>query len=424
MIWQSYNYFKKNFYKPFSKFLAFGLVNFIFFASYNYILNFLDYGNIFGSITFINIHSNLDGIKGAISGFIKHIFLFFDFTGFKWNDFFGLYIAKLKLTVLSMYNLNAIPDGLYSTTTDFRGALIASTMGLGVLGLLLYLPYWIYSFIAPIFSKKKSVKIICSFGLILLVTLIVMSYKIVYMYFSIRFLTAFCVICSPVLILSYTRKNNIYKFIITIFALYSLFLISTHLWGRPFKRIVNYLKAGFTVHEIREICQCSKLYPKNEMFARKHRNDIACEVNKQIRKFDKSTKILIIPNQSESLLLIKNLDFEGYNIDYALLEDGNNIDFSKYDVIIKYGLHHSDNVIHYIGQPKYFPTKDIECVYLTLDYNTIKDPSKDKVALVTCNINNEEKTLNKSGFKIYSIIKTNKDNPSGYTFYVKSKNNN
>ena len=74
MIGMSYYYKKKEFYKPFLKFLGFGIINFTLFSAYNYILNFINYGNIAGQKEFLNAHQNLYGIKGMCANFIKHIF--------------------------------------------------------------------------------------------------------------------------------------------------------------------------------------------------------------------------------------------------------------------------------------------------------------------------------------------------------------
>src|SRR5574344_107915 len=101
MIIISTHYRKKEFYKPLLLFLGFGIVNFLIFSSYNYILNFIDYGNIAGSITFLVPHKNFDGIKAIPANFIKYIFLYFDFTGFKWGTYSSKFLIGCRDSLIS-----------------------------------------------------------------------------------------------------------------------------------------------------------------------------------------------------------------------------------------------------------------------------------------------------------------------------------
>ena len=333
MLWIGYKNLKQDFYKPFLKFIGFGIINFIIFSSYNYVLNLIDFGSLFGPLHFQEVHKNLFGIKGAIAGFIKHVFLFFDFTGYTWNETLGVHVFNLKNNILHLLNLDYVPDGLLNRNNDqFNRTLLEPLMGMGILGFLLYLPCWFYSLIKPLFSKKETDKLICSFGLILLGAIIVMSYKITYMVFSIRFLTSFCVVAAPVLIYSYSRKNNIPKLIITYFALFCLLMISTHLFSRPFFRIVNYMTHGFNIHEIRHQATCSIFFrqvPKQPVISSK-----MCAIKNGIRKIGKNKNILYLSNANECILSIKMLDFEGYKIDYALLPKMKSDDFAKYDILV------------------------------------------------------------------------------------------
>lgn len=72
---------KKYFYKPLFKFLGFALINFIIFSSYNYVLNYINYGNPIGSEYFMTVHENLYGLRAIPANFIKYMFMFFVFQG-------------------------------------------------------------------------------------------------------------------------------------------------------------------------------------------------------------------------------------------------------------------------------------------------------------------------------------------------------
>ena len=335
-----YYYGKREFYKPILKFIGFGILNFIIFSSYNYILNFIDYGNIFGSKYILAAHENPDGIRAIPANFIKYLFMFVDFAGFMWNEYLGEFIAHLRESVLSVMHLSAFKDG-YFTLGGNRLTLVEPVMGMGVLGLILYFPFWIFSLFKPVCSKNKRSLFIFGFAMLLIINLVVMSYKIAYMSYSIRFLTSFCVISAPILVYSYCRRNNLYKFIVSMFAMYYLSLVSTHLYSRPFAKVTGYFKEGYTIQQIRNIGACSffvfldKLSPSDRVQYSNLCINEACRLRNYIKEnIDKRNKILFFADTPERLLLIKMMDFEGYNIDYGSLEDIDNMDMSKYNLAI------------------------------------------------------------------------------------------
>ena len=134
----------KNF-KPLWKFLGFAVVNFLIFSSYNYILNYINYGNISGSVSFISAHQNPYGLWAIPANFIKYLFLFFDFTGFHWGNMFGGDITALRDALLGNLGLSDIPDGVHTTQRVINQTLLEPLMGLGILGFLVYLPCWFWA---------------------------------------------------------------------------------------------------------------------------------------------------------------------------------------------------------------------------------------------------------------------------------------
>ncbi len=414
MLWIGYKYSGKEFYKPFAKFIGFGIINFLIFSSYNYILNLVDFGSLFGPLHFQEVHKNLYGIKGAVAGFIKHVFLFFDFTGFTWNETLGTHVFNLRNNILHTLNLDYIVDGLLNKNNDkFNRTLIEPLMGMGILGFLLYLPCWIYSLIKPIFSKKETDKLICSFGLILLGTIIVMSYGITYMVFSIRFLTSFCVVAAPILVFSYTRKNNIPKFIISYFALFGLLAVSTHLSARPFLRIINYMTHGFSIQEVRYNARCA-LFQKTPNKPIKLSNHM-CVVENKIRELDKNKKILYFPNKAENILPIKMLGFDGYKIDFILLPNIQVQDINDYDIlVIKNHGQEIANIKNNTVPKAIIPIYGVVC----RDFPIMKD----------VNLPNKEKIFKDTFCMIYDIFYKNykfnltKSFPFNYYIYEKPDN--
>ena len=425
MLLISYSYRRENFYKPIVWFLGFGIVNFVLFAAYNYVLNFLDFGNILGPQSFIDTHKNLYGIKGMFAGFIKHFFLFFDFTGFKWNDTLGVHLLNLKNSVLSGLGLSYIPDGVHNKSTDeLNRSLLEPLMGMSILGFLVYLPCWIKSLCIPFVSRKKRDLMISAFGFILLGTIVVMSFEIVYMAYSIRFLTSFCIICAPVLAYSYVRKNNIVKIVITFFALFGLLLVSTHLWARPVIKIAGYFNDGATIHDVRNVAKCSlffKKMPKENVIL----NEM-CKMEDRIKRFDKRNKILYFGSNSENLLIIKLLEFEGYNIDFAQAEDMDNINLFDYNILIN--LDNRQVTSTFVNEnrgPYYSPVDGVQCTYLGLEKEVFypgrgKSPYHLECAMTT-------RFLNNYGFKLYDTLSTTlRENKNSfklnYMFYENTHN--
>ncbi len=336
----AYYYDKKEYYKLILKFIGFGILNFIIFSSYNYILNYIDFGNIFGSKYVLASHENFYGLRGLPANFIKYIFMFVDFAGFKWNQYLAVHIENLRDAFLTLLHLSGIRDGFYSMEGN-RLTLVEPVMGLGVIGLIVYLPFWIFSLFKPICNKNKRTLFLFGFGMLLFINLIFMSYKLAYMSYSIRFLMGFCVMSAPILVYSYSRRNNFYKFIVVLFAMYYMCLVSTHLYSRPFAKIIGYFKAGYTIQQIREIGQCSiylfldNLSSKDKQFYEKLCTSESCMLRNYIRKnIDKNNKIIFFANTPERLLLVKMLDFEGYNIDFGTVENIENIDMRKYNIAI------------------------------------------------------------------------------------------
>ncbi len=321
-------HFKK--YKPFGWFLGFGLVNFLIFSSYNYILNFLQFSNFMGSQSIIVVTKNYYGIKGLLASFIKYIFMFFDFTGFRWADYLNPHIQHIRNLTLNALHLNSVKDGLYTTPYIVNRSLLEPVMGSGVLGFLVYLPCLIIALLKPILNPKSTkTRFIFAFAFLFIINLLAISYTLVYMSFSVRFIMSFMVLSSPVLVYSYLSKKNPLKYIIVLFSLFYLIFVSTNLWARPLSKIVKILIKHPSITYLREISVC-KGYQENPAYS-----NSSCLLNKNIRnRFDKNNKILAFISSPDNIYLIKTLEFEGYKIDFRTMENASKIDFSKYNLVI------------------------------------------------------------------------------------------
>lgn len=321
-------YFKK--YKPLALFLAFGIINFLIFSAYNYILNFIQFSNFLGPESFMVVSKNYYGFKGLAANFIKYIFMFFDFTGFKWSDYVGPYIVQLRNSVLIFLHLGYIKDGLYTTPYMVNRFLLEPVMGAGILGFLVYLPCLFWALIKPVLKiKSKKTWFIFTFALVFVINLLSISYLLAYMSFSVRFIMFFMVISSPVLIYSYLSSKNPLKYIIIAFALFYLICVSTHLWARPFSKIIKSLNKRSYISYLRDVGKC-KTFSNPTQYA-----NSMCPLVKRIKNiFSENNKILAFISTSDNIYLLKVLEFDGYKIDFRTMEDIKKIDFNKYNLVI------------------------------------------------------------------------------------------
>ena len=346
-------------YKPLLKFVGFAAVNFLVFSSYNYILNFVNYGNISGSYAFISAHQNPFGIKAVPANFIKNMFMFVDFTGFSLADSLGKAVLAVRNSILETLHMsNYLYDGLYSKKEIINFSSRSYLAGLGVLGMILYFPFWLRSFI----SQKRLIFIA---AIMLLLNLIVMSYELQFMVFSIRFFAGFCLISAPVMAYSYCKKNNPYKFIVVILAMFYMLFVSTHLLERPFNKVIRYMAEGRSISQIREYAAC--VNPNDNTY------DPECILLKTIvQNYKKSDKILIFMDANYNILFMGMLKLNGYNIDLGRMEDIENIDLKKYDFIMTNADNqYATNIAHYDERKRdgYVLTyRDHPCSY---NYSTV-----------------------------------------------------
>ena len=226
------------------------------------------------------------------------------------------------------------------------------------------------------------------------------------MTYSIRFLTSFCVIASPILVYSYFRKNNIIKFIITIFALFGLILISTHMWRAPFWRIIRHMKEGYSITQIREIAVYSTFQKKPPYKYDNNNKRSEYLLNSIITAIPKSSKILYFPNHSEDLLYVKMLTLKGYNIDFRLLGELKDTNIKQYDTILITNMQQlSTKFNNNVNTSRYSPSKNINCVYLDIYDNEYIPNRQSSPHLSLCKASTDYFTNNNfSKFHNYVIV--------------------
>ena len=331
-------------FKNFLTFVMFGILNFVVFASYNYVLNFIDYGNIMGSASMMVVHKNCYGIKGAIANFIKHTVLLFDFTAFKWGKKATEIIIPLRDNILTVLHVNNIPDGLYSSPSEVLNMfLFEPRVGQGIIGIITFIPCLLVSLLVIIFIRTRKTYYLFLNTALFILSLFILSYCISFMTYNVRFMTFMMVIFSPIFIYSY-NKNRIYKAFVIFFAVFYLTLFSTHIWARPYQKMAKCL---FKDHESISLVRqrvLSENFQKDKKISLST-DQLLCKV---LRLYGKNAKILAIFDSPHNYLYYAMLNLEGYHIDFKSPEILTVEMMKEYDYLVfKNVLYSATNLVNY-----------------------------------------------------------------------------
>lgn len=332
---------KKEWYKPVIAFCVLLFANFLIFSSYNYFLNFINYGNFFSTDSSLIIHRFWGGPKAYIANFIRYVFMMFDFSGFRYSEYLGVYINAAKFL---LFHLLGIDPNLGVTMSDgniVNNRLMDPVIGAGILGFLVFLPCSIYCLILAFFRKKpRKLLLIIPFGFLFWLNLLVMSGTLGYMVFSVRFVSFFMIISSPVLAFSYIKKPNLAKLIILFFSLSYLFLISTHLAARSLKSTLRVYREEKSIAAARDRISCS-IYTGFEG------KMPFCTVRDYLGQLPANSRIGVFPTSDTRTYHMKMLEFQGYKVDFLLLENIDSYNLADYDYIVLADPYQMSTVIHH-----------------------------------------------------------------------------
>lgn len=320
---------KNNFTEHSLKFLGLLITNIIVFASFNYILNFLHFGNLMGSTESLAYHSSVHTVKGFIAGFIRHLVLLFDFTGFSYTTSLQKYIFSAQNHLLSLLNIPLDYNVINTNADNLNNRISDPYVGGGLIGVIVFIPCMIVSLFKAILHKEdKNCVVIGLFGLSMILSIAFMSFAIGFMLFSARFIVSFLVFASPVFVLSYIKSNkNIFKYIILFYVMSYYTVISTHIWTRHFVNITKQLKQKVSISDIRNMQLCS-LYVG---YTGEHPS---CTVRSYLYANTKPSKIGLFTASTGNTALIKLMEKDGYKVDSLLLEKIHSYKIEDYDYLI------------------------------------------------------------------------------------------
>lgn len=396
VVWYIYVGIKsvgKSFWKIFGRFILFLGINFLIFASYNYILNFLNYGSFISTPSLTYSHQNISGIRGFFFNIINYIIMLFYFP--EYDKFLNLsgFFGNLQKDLFGLLGSGFL-IGRYSNN-HFGSFIISDRAGLGIVGVLAFLPCLALSaagLCKNAFNKKFLVN---SFSLLFLISFIIMAYSVVYMSFNIRFIVTFALVAAPVLYYSYNRNLTFYKFLIILAAFVSLWYVPLNITHNNIFDILKYSRRGYSMQEFHEVLLCGGLHSGKNIY---------CDMRDYVKGLGKDKKILYFPQEGEALFILKLLQFDGYNIDVDLVENAENIDFNKYDYVIILNNQQSSTLFHNINKLKsgFYRGDEFYCQYNAVTGALVLDNVKSKPYISYCKIQND--FFSHRNFKLFDIL--------------------
>lgn len=400
----AYLYKGQKWFEPLICFFKYFAVNFVFFASFYYVLNLIDFGNPLGTINVLQEHKLQGGLPAAFANFIRYIFAMFDFTGFSYSDYLSGTIAALQHRIFDLFALPYDLGILFKPEYDVNNSIMEVYSGLGILGFVLFVPALFIS-VFNAFKEKFSInsKIFLTLTIMFVLNIVVLSLALGYMPFSIRFISYFAMMSSPVLCLTYIKSNkNIFKWIILFYVLSYFLVISTHIAARPLFLRIQTLKETQKLNVFKDKLQCSETFYINKPM-------LECQVREYIKTKPKTYKTAVFSKMIFRGYILKCLEFQGYKVDFMVFEDYDNVDLSKYDLIVvnkSYQLfdnirkykEHVKNIIKTPSGIQLTQKHSSECFYLDNKSDFIYYGSKNLPARGVCYV--PYKDFAQKGFKL------------------------
>ncbi len=253
----------KKFYKPLSSFSMYLIIGFLALSAYNYVLNYLSFGNIFGPSSTIGQHIS-PGLKSFIPSFILYMVYLLDFSG----------LAAIKSINPDILNGISYFLGLLGYKLS-DGVCIGEFSGLnhlfqenfssfGLLSYLLILPLTVFSLFKCRHNKDRHFYPAVS-GLFLLVFLLVLILAMGFSVWCIRYFATAVILSSPVLAFSYFKKTNLLKILITILVALNYTLIPFLNVQKPLPEV---LKLAFKIKSFNNFRQDLRLRMDTDFYSR------------------------------------------------------------------------------------------------------------------------------------------------------------
>lgn len=351
---------KYNNFKAIKNYSIFFIINFLVFSSFNYILNFINYGNPVTTSMQYMLHEFRGGLKGYFTNLIKYCFLIFDCSGIPNIDLYNKLILFIEEKVLNLFgsNLETYTSKYLPPIFVFNSTIGATASCLGAMGLFALLPSIFKSFKTGI---KKNKGIIIAFAIILILNILIYSKAMVYSKFNTRYLMTFIVMSSPILVLSYIKSNkNLFKWFLS--GLIFLYLVVVPL-TRPVELISFYTKYKQPNQSILDLTKAD-----NEEI----------DVYNYLKENKVKSAVLFAQNKNTYTYFIGKLRFNGVKIDTPLVENIEEYNFDKYEYVV---ITREPILAVNLANKK---SDSVICTYLDKNQNVINKTNEKEIAMVSC----------------------------------------
>lgn len=240
---------KESFHKPIIIFIAAAIPSFLILASYNHILNYIEFGNFFGSQPYIDRLSAPYGIRTFLANLIRYSILFIDFSGMQFADAFTSFYIGIKDFLFGVLGLQPSDGLVFAEIFKINTRIHESYSQFGLLGFLLLLPLiFKYSFKKANLISGNKIFYISITGLITVGFVLVMSIAMGFCLWNNRFLLTPVVLSSTIFALSYTRKNTPIKILIALVVAFNFLIIPVFNTSRPLFGISKLLfEEGYSI---------------------------------------------------------------------------------------------------------------------------------------------------------------------------------
>ena len=383
-----FRYKKNDIKKSFIYFVSFFIINLFIFSSYNYILNYIHFGNIAGSNSISILNEFRGGLKGYIFNLINYFFLIFDASGINNFDIYNKIIMGLRTKVYHLFGINyGYISPYFPKQYIFKSELNAVFSLLGFIGLFTFFPSILYL----IFNKNRKYQILKYLSIAFVVTVMLFAGLMLFTRFNARYIVTFVVIASPIIACTYIKSNkNIVKWFLC-------GLMFIYLFYNPITTASPYVYSFFS--HLNNLEEFNKNYNEAE------------NIFEYLK--EKNTKIAIIEGTDRKLAYYGvKLRLFGNIVDNIVVEKLKEYNLSDYNYIIS--TTEAKQYASYIIYKEYNPQNYIsECTYFDKNKKEIKSNEGEdltKTIKVSCEIHfdyiiskgfEKDKSVPSSKFRIY-----------------------
>jgi hypothetical protein len=370
---------KRKFFKHFGLFTIFVTFNFILFGVYNYILNYLSFGNFLSSPGALLLHEFYGGVKGFIANFTKYMFALLDCSGMPYAPLIWRILTAVSNIFIALMGIDYEYGSIMSNMDHLDNANAhENTCGLGILGIIIFLPSLITAFKKVNFSKPRKI-ILFAFALGFLINIIVLSLSVGYMVYNIRFIAMFAMLAVPVTVLF--RPGKKLRIVVTTLFVWMFTIFFVIAPARCFHlNVLNFVKeAKLNVNVFKnQVKDYTGLRTKDYK-----------QIVKIINEVGSDAKVLFfLPNNTPTYTVSERLE----NTEFGLwgLVEKNSVNFDKFDYVVT-GVEQKSS--YFSG----FAPKKIKCVFKGKEGKEYPIEEYDKIISSVCYP--DFKLLEKHGFK-------------------------